>query len=246
MPAPNFRANSTYASATTSLTMTNPAALAANDILVLAVESANAGIITQGRTNLTNNGWARVGNSNTVYNTGGATANVTLDIWWRRVGANANTQVVLGDAGDHTLAVCAAFANVITTGDPWNATVNVSKTTASSQTTTGNVTTSEANTLIVTIIATPRDSAAATINASPLLIGGSGDDTELTERCDAGTTSGNGGTIGFLTHRKPTAGATANVRANLAASLVTLSWTGALIGIADPTFIIVPTQFIWT
>lgn len=242
MPAPTWRSNSTYASATASLTMTLPAGYQVNDILVLAIETANntgagmSGIPAQGQTNLTNNGWARVANSNTslLAPTVAASQNTKLDIWWNRASTTSQTAVVLGDSGDHTMSVCAAFSNVIATGDPWDAAVNVTMTTASAQTTSRNVTTSVANTLVLTIIASPRDAAAAHINASPLLlIGGSGGDTELTERCDWGTTQGNGGTVGWLTHRKPTAGATANVRANTVTSNVTIMWTGALKGLPD-------------
>ena len=240
MPAPNFRSNSTFASATASLTMTLPAGYQVNDILVLIVETANntgagmTGIPAQGQTNLTNNGWARVANSNTslLSPTVAASQNTKQDIWWNRATSTSQTAVVLGDSGDHTLAVCAAFENCITTGDPWDGTINVTQTTATSQVTSGNITTSSANTLLLAVISSPRDAAAAHINASPLLINTT-DEVELTERFDFGTTSGNGGTIGALTFRKPSAGATANVRANTVTSNVAIVWLGALKGIPD-------------
>jgi hypothetical protein len=233
MPAPTWRANSTYASATASLTMTLPAGYQVNDILVLAVTGANGSIPAVNQTNLTNNGWARVQNTNTRI-TGAATANLNLDIWWQRASTTSQTAVVLGDSGDHTLSVCAAFSNVITTGDPWDSPqLNVSNTTAVAQVTSYNVTTSTANSLVLTIIANPRDIAASGVNASPVLVGGSGGDTELTERCDWGTVSGGGSGIAFLTHRKPTAGATANVRANTATAQTAVTWSGALKAKAD-------------
>lgn len=243
MPAPSFVANSTFATSTGSLTMTLPAGYAVNDILVLCIETANntgagqSGIPTQGQTNLTNNGWARVTNSNTslLSPTVSASQNVLMDIWWTRASSTSQTAVVLGDSGDHTMSVCAAFRNVITTGDPWNATINVTQTSASSQVTSRNVTTSEANTLVLTVLASPRDAAAAHINASAQLLINNSDGTELTEIFDYGTTTGNGGTLGALTFRKPSAGATPNVRANTVTSNVAILWTGALIGTADPT-----------
>ena len=238
MPAPNYRANSTFASGTASVTMTNPAGLLANDILVLVIESANQ-FLTQAQTNLTNNGWLRVANSNTGIGTAAAANAVRQEVWWRRVGANANTAVVLGDYGDHTLAVCGAFSNCVNTGSPWDtgtaAGINVGITVATAQVNSYAVTTSTANCLILTIISRPQDSAAGQINAAGLLLFSSGanDDTQLTERYDWGTTSGGGGTIAVLTHRKPTAGLTANVRANTLTSNTAIIWTGALIGLAD-------------
>ena len=237
MPAPNFRANSAYQSGTTSVSIANPAGIAANDILVLVIESANQ-YLAQAATNLTNNGWARVANSNTKLGVAAAANATYMDIWWRRVGANANTAVVLGDYGDHTLAVVGAFANCVNTGSPWDtgtaAGINVAVTVATAQVNSYAVTTSSANTLILTVVTRPQDSAAAQINASPILVGGSGD-TELTIRYDLGTTSGGGGTIAVLTHRKPTAGTTANVRANTLTSNTAILWTGALVGLPDPT-----------
>jgi hypothetical protein len=233
MPAPTWRANSTFASATASLTMTFPTGYQVNDILVLAVTGANGSLPAVNQTNLTNNGWARVQNTNTRIGTT-ATTNLNMDIWWTRASTTSQTAVVLGDSGDHTLSVCAAFSNVIATGDPWDGPqLNVSNTTAVAQVTSYNVTTSSANSLVLTIIAGPRDIAAGQVNASPVLVGGSGGDTELTERCDYGTTSGGGSTIAILTHRKPTAGATANVRANTLTAQTAITWTGALIALAD-------------
>ena len=248
MPAPTWRANSTYASATGSLTITNPASLVANEILVLVIESA-AQYLAQAATNLTSNGWQRVANSNTTQGTAASANGVHQDIWWRRVDANANTAVVLGDYGDHTLAVVGAFGNCITTGSPWDtgtaAGINVGVTVATAQVTSRNCTTSAANTLIVTIINRPQDSAAAFVNSAPylLLVGGSGGDIELTERCDFGTASGGGGQIAMTTHRKPTAGATANVRANTLTSNTCIIWTGALIGLPDAKPYV---QIVWT
>ena len=228
--APSWVANSAYDSGTNSITMSFPSGYAANDILVLSILGHNVGIPAQNQTNLTNNGWARVANSNTVIN-GATTANVFLDIWWQRASTASQTAVVLGDAGDHTLSVCAAFRDCFPFAAPWDGlTLNVSNTSAVSQVTSYNTTTSFANSLVVTIIAGPRDSAAAHLNASPVLINGAAGDTELTERCDWGTASGTGSTLAILTHRCAGLGATANVRANTLTSQTAITWTGALRG----------------
>jgi hypothetical protein len=238
MPAPTFRANSTFVSGTGSITLTFPAGYAANDILVLGLEGANQSN-AQAHTNLENNNWIRVANSNVTQGTLGAATATKIDIWWRRVTTNANTAVSITDFGDHTIAVMAAFSNCVTTGDPWDtgtaAGVNVVVGTATSQVTFRNVTTSEANTLVLNWIATPRDAAAAHINASPIIINSpSGDETEITERIDWGASVGNGGTVALLTFRKPTAGQTGNLRANTVTSNTAALWTGALRGLPDP------------
>ena len=238
MPAPTFRANSTIASGSGDVAITYPTGYAANDILVLALEGANQSN-AQAHTNLTNNNWIRVANSNVTQGTLGAATATKVDVWWRRVTSNANTAVNIVDFGDHTMCVMAAFSNCVTTGDPWDtgtaAGVNVVVGTATSQVTFRNVTTSEANTLVLNWITSPRDAAAAHINASPIIINSpSGDETDITERIDWGTTQQNGGTIALLTYRKPSAGQTGNLRANTVTSNTAALWTGALRGLPDP------------
>lgn len=238
MPAPTFRANSSFASGTGSVTITFPTGYAANDILVLALEGANQSN-AQAHTNLTNNGWARVANTNTTVGTAAAAQSTKLDVWWQRASTASQTAVSIVDFGDHTLAVMAAFYNTPNTGDPWDtgtaAGVNVVVGTATAQVTFGNVTTSEANTLVLNIVTTARDGAQVQLNASPLIINSpSGDETEITERYDFGTASGGGGSAGMITFRKPSAGQTGNLRVNLAVANVATLWTGALRGLADP------------
>lgn len=237
--APSFRSNSAYDSAVNSVTMSFPAGYTTSDILVLVIETANDWVSSLWTTNLTNNGWSRCANSNTIYGGANTAANVTyMDVWWSRPTTTSQTAVILGDAGDHTLSVCAAFSNCITSGSPWDtgtaAGINVKVGVATAQVNSGAVTTSTANTLIVTIINTPQDAASARLSVPKLFSSGANDDTELTEQCDWGTISGGGGTIGIYTHRKPTIGLTANVRCNLAASNTALIWTGALVGVGDP------------
>lgn len=238
MPAPSFRSNSAFQSGTTSVSLALPAGYQTTDILVAIIESANQ-YLAQAATNLTNNGWARVANSNTRLGVAAAANATYMDIWWQRPTSQSQTAVVLGDYGDHTLAVVAAFSNCITTGSPWDtgtaAGVNVAVTVATAQVNSMAVTTTTANTLILTIINSPQDIAAARINAGPLLFSaGANDDVNLTKHFDLGTTSGGGGTIACLSHRKPTAGLTANVRANVTVTNTAIIWTGALIGRPDP------------
>ena len=236
MPASTWRANSTYASGVSFSTITLPAGYAVNDILLLAVlgedvTPVGSGIISAGITNLTNNGWARVANTNT-HLVGTSTQNVFMDIWWSRAATASQTAVDIGDSGGHTLAVCSAFSNVFllnTSADPWVDAINISSTTATAQVNSRNIISTTSNTLAVCLIAGPRDSAAAQINSSPVLFNTT-DEVELTERCDWGTASGTGSTLGILTYRKPGVGPMANVRANTATAQTYIVWMGALKG----------------
>lgn len=244
MGAPTFVANSTWVSQQAAIAITFPAGYAVDDILVLCVETGNdtsggmAGIPAANQTHLTNNGWTRCANTNTSMSTPdvNASQNTLLDIWWNRATDTSQTAVSIGDSGNHQQAVVLAFRGAVKTGDPWNDAINVRTTTATAQCNSKNLITTTANTLIITVISSPRDIANVHINASPLLIDGSGDDTELTEVVDWGTTQGDGGTIGVLTHRKPSAGATANVRANTVTSNVSIIWTGALKGVMEQSY----------
>lgn len=233
MPAPSFRANSVFTSGTTSVTA-NVTGLApqTNELIIIAIESANQSL-AQAYTNLTNNGYARPANSNVVVGTAAAATATMTDIWWKRA-AGGDANVVLGDFGDHTACAVSVYTNVITTGDPWDATINVAYGTPGTQVNTYGVTTSTANCLIVNFIHSARDAAAAHLNANPVLFNSS-DEVEVTERYDYGVTAGGGGTLGLITFRKPTAGAVANLRVNTVTSNVATIFTGALIGTPDPS-----------
>jgi hypothetical protein len=219
--------------------MTFPPGYTTTDILVLCIETANGWTFPLWETNLTNNGWARVANSNTMPGATSVAANaVYQDIWWSRPSTTSQTAVIIGDGGNHTLVVCAAFQGACTTGSPWDtgtsAGINLHTSVETAQVNTMAVTTTTANTLIIAIINKPDDSTAGGINASPLLFSaGANDDTGLTEHCDSGTTGGSGGQIAFLSWRKPTSGLTANLRANTTVANTAILWLGALLASPD-------------
>lgn len=230
MTAPTFRSNSAFQTGTGSVTIALPTGYAANDILVLNIESSNQ-FLAQAYTNLTNNGWARPANSNVFVGTAASANATTTDIWWKRSAAS-ETAVVLGDFGNHTTGVVTAFANCVTTGNPWQGTINVITSVATAQVNTSAVTTNTTNSLVCVFINTPRDAAAAQINASPVLFNNS-DEVEVTERYDWGSTSGDGGTLGLITLRKPSVGLSANLRANLVVANTATMFIGALQGINE-------------
>jgi hypothetical protein len=228
MTAPTFRSNSAFQGGTGSVTMALPAGYQANDILVLNIETSNS-YLAQAYTNLTNNGWARPANSNVGVGTAAA-SNTACDIWWKRAAAS-ETAVVLGDFGNHTHAVVAAFENCVRIGTPWQGTINVVHAAADAQVNSRGVQTNTTNSLICVFVNTGRDAAAAQLSTTVLF--NSSDEVETTERYDWGTVNGDGGTLGLITYRKPTPGLSANLRANLVTACTAAIFVGALQGIEE-------------
>lgn len=228
MPAPSFRSNSDFAAGTGSVTMSLPAGYVVDDILILNIETSNS-YLAQAYTNLTNNGWARPVNSNVGVGTTLAT-NTACDIWWKRAAAS-ETAVVLGDLGNHTHAVVSAIQDCVTTGDPWQGTINVVHAAADAQVNSYGVTTNTSNCLICVFVNTGRDAAASQLS-TPVLFNSS-DEVETTERYDWGTVQGDGGSLGLITFRKPSAGLSANLRANLVVACTAAIFVGSLQGTPD-------------
>ena len=94
----------------------------------------------------------------------------------------------VADPGDHVYAQILTYRGVISTGNPWDVTGGGVKAAASTSVTVTGVTTTVANTLIVQAVARDLDSSAAAFSAET-----NANLTGITERSDAGTTSGVGG-----------------------------------------------------
>ncbi len=138
---------------------------------------------------------------------------------------------VVADPGDHVYCRILTYRGVITAGDPWDVTgggVAVLDTV----TLTG-VTTTVANTRVVQAVSRDDDSAAATFGGQT-----NANLTGITERSDAGTTSGNGGGIGVWDGVMATAAATGNTTASVTTASVNAFLTIALrpAGPPAPTF----------
>jgi type II secretory pathway pseudopilin PulG len=168
----------------------------ANDIGIMVIETGGEG------TTLTPSGWTHITGSPVI--DVASTAGSKLNILWKRAASSSEASVSTGDSGNHQVARIYTFRGVIETGDPWNVVATGAKTTASTTATAVSVTTTVANTLVLLIVGRPNDSSStahfgAFTNANLI---------NITERGEAGTTSGHGGGFVLTTGDKATTGAT--------------------------------------
>jgi hypothetical protein len=202
-----FVAAGTAVSGTGAITVAWPAHQA-GDIAILFVESCGG----QAATLSTPAGFVNVTNS--PQSTGTGTAGTRITAFWCRATSSSMSSVVVGDPGDHVYGRILTFRNVIATGDPWDVTAGGIKATASTTTTFGTVTTSVDNTLIVLAASRGNDSTSAAWSSWT-----NANLSNLTERSDGGTTSGNGGGIGVATGVKATAGSTGQTTATVTSNV---------------------------
>ena len=179
-------------SSTTVPTATLPGTHAANDILLLILQSSND-------SNIAVAGYTQLGPQNAIG--AASTAGTTkLSIFWRRDGGS-EVAPTIPDSGDHTFGVMMAIRGCPTTGDPFHFLGNNWKFTASTTGTSIASGTNVDNCLVLGIFGHAVDSASAQssgeTNASL---------TSLTEQFDGATTDGTGGGILVLSGVKAAAG----------------------------------------
>jgi len=206
---PTYVAAGAAISGTGAVTPAIPSGAVANDILLLFVESANETISLT-----TANGFAEAMSSPQGTGTAAGTAATRLAVYWKRaVGGDASP--VVADSGNHTIAQILAFRNCVRQENPWNvAAGNVAGTASTSASIPGGTTT-VSDCLIVAAVANATDSATAQTSGWA-----NGDLTDVTERVDSNTASGNGGGFGVATGVKALAGAFGATAATLATSSV--------------------------
>ena len=180
------------------------------DVALLIVESANQAISLS-----TPAGFAEVTNSPQGTGTAAGTAATRLAVYWKRATTSAEAQPTVADSGDHQIARIITFRGVIASGNPWDVTAGNVASSASTSVSIPGVTTTVANTLVVTIVANATDTSSARTSGWT-----NTNLASLTERVDSNTKSGNGGGFGVATGVKATAGATGNTTATLATSSV--------------------------
>lgn len=217
MAIPTVRSVGTVSSGTGAVTPGAPAGTAANDILVLVVETANQNLPTNPPT-----GWTTCSNLPAGTGTAATATAVKLHVFWRRL-TGAYTAVSIGDSGNHTVSRIMAIQGCITSGDPWDVTAGY-QSTASTALSFPSVTTTDTDRLIVLAAAFDRD-ANTTANLPALT---NGNLTSITERMDNLSSAGVGGGIGCATAGKATAGATGTTTGTITSSIYH-TWTGALI-----------------
>lgn len=195
-------------------TATLPGTHAADDILVLVLQSSNDSAVTPPT------GYNRLGPQNGVG--AAATAGSTkLSVFWKRDGG-AESAPTIPDTGDHTYGMMIAVRGCRTQGDPFHLLGQAFKFTASTTGTATQAATLVDNSLIMTIFAHAIDSTTAQ-GSSPT----NADLTSVTEQFDDSTDDGTGGGIYIMTGVKQRAGPFTTSTVTWAASTLDVSTTVA-------------------
>ena len=198
-------------SSTATPTATLPGTHAADDILLLIVQSANQSDLSAPA------GYARLGPANGIGGAGGA-GSLRLQIFWKRDNGAEGAPTMV-DLGDHTYGVMLAIRGCPTVGDPFHILGNAFNFVADTAVSSIDLSrTSVDNCLVLHVAAHAIDSASAQssgeANASL---------SSVTEDFDGATADGVGGGIVVVSGVKATAGEVAATTHTLAASSVNVS-----------------------
>jgi hypothetical protein len=205
--APTFVAAGAVATNTAAITPALPAGIAANDILLLFLETANQAISISNQNGGT---WTEVTNSPQ------GTGATRLTVFWSRYNGTQGVPTA-SDSGDHQTGRIIAIRGATTSGNPWDVTAGGVESTSDTSGSIPGATTTVANTLVVAAIATDLPDATGTANFSAWT---NANLTSVTERTDNTSKSGNGGGLGIATGVKATAGAYGNTTVTAATSAV--------------------------
>lgn len=205
--APAFQAAGTAATGTGTVSPAWPAH-AIDDVALLFVESAGG----EAATLSTPAGFVAVANSPQA--TGAGTAGTRITVFWARAASTTMAAPTVADPGDHVYAQIITYRGVINTGNPWDVTGGGVKAAASTAVTVTSITTNVPETLIVQAVARADDASGAEFSAET-----NANLVNITERSDAGTTSGNGGGFAVWDGVKALAGATGNTTATVTSSI---------------------------
>lgn len=211
--------SNTIGSASVSL----PGSLAAGDLVIIAVESANEALTTPA-------GWAPVPAPNPVSTgTAGGTTSTRLSLFYR-FGTGAGPTI--GDPGNHMVWSSIAFIGVDTT-DPFEDIQGDALAVASTTMTFPAATTLGPDRMIALFGASHPDSAANHISGFT-----NANLTSLTERFDNASTAGNGGGVYCATGLMASAGSTGTTTATLVTTSnqgrITIALKPASTGPVDP------------
>jgi len=201
--APTFVAAGAVAYGTGAITPALPAGIAANDILLLSLETANQAISISNQNGGT---WSAVANSPQGTGTAGGTSATRLTAFWSRYNGTQGAPTT-SDSGNHQIGRIIAIRGAATSGDPWNVTAGGVESTADTSGAIPGATTTVASTLVVAAIATSLPDANGTANFSAWT---NANLVSVTERTDNTRGAGNGGGLAVATGEKATAGAYGN------------------------------------
>ena len=210
---PTFVAAGAVASNTTAITPALPAGIQVNDILLLFLETSNQAI-----TIATANGgaWTEVAGSPQGTGTAVTSTATRLTVFWSRYNGTQGAPTT-SDSGDHQVGRIIAVRGVVTSGNPWDVTAGGVDAAANTTGAIPGATTTVANTLVVTGIATALPDSTTTANFGTWTNAGL---ATLTERIDNTTANGDGGGLGIATGGRAATGAYGDTTVTLANSSV--------------------------
>lgn len=183
-----------------------PAGIAANDILLLFIETENEAVSVTAAGSCTT--WAAVADSPQGTGVASAADATRLTAFWCRYAGSGTTGPSISDSGDHQLARIVAISGVITTGDPWDVTSGgvEAGNTDNSGVIPGDTTTG-VDRFVIAAIATALPDANGTAGFSSFA---NVDLASFLEQTDNTTNAGTGGGLGIATGEKSTAGTYGN------------------------------------
>ena len=147
---PTFVAAGTIASGGAAITPPLPAGLQTNDILLLFLETCNQAITIANQNGGT---WTEVAGSPVAYGTAGSATATRLTVFWSRYNGTQGAPTT-SDSGDHNFGRIIAIRGATTVGNPWDVTAGGTEATVDTSGSIPGATTTVANTLVVTAIAT--------------------------------------------------------------------------------------------
>ncbi|OHB44042.1 MAG: hypothetical protein A2Y13_02255 [Planctomycetes bacterium GWC2_45_44] len=214
---PTFVAAGAVTSGTGTITPALPAGIAINDILLLFLETSNQAISISNQNGGT---WTQVTNSPQYCGTAAGTTGARLTVFWSRYNGTQGAPTT-SDSGDHQLGRMIAIRGAISTGNPWDVTAGGVEAVSDTSGSIPGATTTVANTLVVTAIATSLPDASSTAKFSAWT---NANLTSVTERTDNSVTAGNGGGLGVATGIRAATGAYGNT----AVTLVNAAYKGMM------------------
>jgi rhamnogalacturonan endolyase len=210
---PTFVAAGSIASGTGTVMPSLPSGLAAGDVLLLFVETANQAVSIS---NPNGGTWTEVvGSPQGTGSAGGSSATCLTAFWSRYNGTQGNPTV--SDSGNHQVACMIAIRGAASSGNPWEVTAGGVESTSDTSASIPGATTTVANTLVVVAVAGSLPDANGTSNFSGW---SNASLANLTERTDNTRSSGNGGALGIATGEKVAAGAYGNTAVTHASAAV--------------------------
>jgi hypothetical protein len=211
--APTFVAAGTVASSNAAITPALPSGLAANDILLLFLETANEAISISNQNGGT---WTEVTVSPQGTGTAGHTDATRLTVFWSRYNGSQGAPTT-SDSGNHQIGRIIAIRGAIASGNPWDVTAGSVESTSDTSGAIPGATTTVGNILVVAAIATDLPDATGTANFSAWA---NSNLTNVNERTDDTDNAGNGGGLGIATGVKVTAGAYGDTTVTVGTSAV--------------------------